>query len=246
MSGVFAVQGFGVLSNWNGQVASATATQAMAQIAATGANSIEITPRIWTANKTASTVFADPNKTESDASLIQGILDTERDGLSVVIKPAITGLDHTMSSSLAPADIPAFFASYKAEIVHLAQIAQETGVKTFAIGNELGGLTTAPYLSYWTDIIQSVRAVYSGELTYAAATDEIYKVSFWSQLDVIGANMYPPLQVGADPTVQDIVKSGVTVLSQRGKHESDPAFSRIAVCDKPSLSRQLPNRSVRK
>ena len=216
MSGVFQVQGFGVLSNWNGQVASAGAAQAMAQIAATGANSIEITPRIWTAGKTASTVFADPNKTESDASLIQGILTAEQDGLSVVIKPAITGIDHTMSSSLAPADIPAFFASYKAEIVHLAEIAQETGVTTFAIGNELGGLTTAPYLPYWTDIIQSVRAVYSGQLTYAAATDEIYKVSFWNQLDVIGANMYPPLAVPANPTVQDIVDAW---------HQAPPANS---------------------
>jgi hypothetical protein len=205
MSDLFQVQGFGVLSNWNGQVASATAADAMAQIAATGANSIEITPRIWTASQTASTVFADPDKTESDASLIQGILTAEQDGLSVVIKPAITGLDNTMSPQLAPADIPTFFATYKAEIVHLAQIAQETGVQTFAIGNELGGLSTAPYLSYWTDIIQSVHAVYSGQLTYAAATDEIYKVSFWNQLDTIGANMYPPLSVPADPTVQDIV-----------------------------------------
>jgi hypothetical protein len=214
MSGVFAVQGFGVLSNWNGQVASASAAQAMAQIAATGANSIEITPRIWTAGKTASTVFADPNKTESDASLTQGILNAEADGLSVVIKPAISGLDHTMSSSLAPADVAAFFASYKAEIVHLAEIAQATGVKTFAIGNELGGLSTAPYLAYWTDIIQSVRAVYSGQLTYAAATDEIYKVSFWNQLDVIGANVYPPLAVPGTPTVQDIVDAW---------HEAPPA-----------------------
>ena len=146
MSGLFAVQGFGVLSNWNGQLSSATAVEAMAQIAATGANSIEITPRIWTDSKTASTVFADPDKTESDASLIQGIRNAEQDGLSVVLKPAITGLDHTMSSALAPADIPTFFATYKAEIVHLAQIAAETGVKTFAIGNELGGLSTAPYL----------------------------------------------------------------------------------------------------
>ncbi len=205
MSGVFAVQGFGVLSNWNGQVSSASAAQAMTQIAATGANSIEIVPRIWTARRTASTVLADPDKTESDASLIQGILTAEQDGLSVVLKPAITGLDHTMSSSLAPADLPTFFATYKAEIVHLAQIAQQTGIKTFAIGNELGGLSTAPYLAYWTDIIQSVRAVYNGELTYAAATDEIYKVSFWNQLDTIGAHMYPPLSVPLEPTVQDIV-----------------------------------------
>jgi hypothetical protein len=206
MSDLFQMQGFGVLSNWNGQVGDAASGLAMQQIAATGANSIEIVPRIWTQSRTSSAVFADPNKTESDASLIRGILNAEKAGLAVVLKPDITGLDHTMSSSLAPGDIAAFFATYKAEIVHLAQIAQETGVATFVIGNELGGLTTAPYLSYWTDIIQAVRAVYHGEVTYAAATDEAYKVSFWNQLDAIGVNTYPPLAVsGSTPTVQDIV-----------------------------------------
>ena len=208
MSDLFQVQGFGVLSNWNGQVGGAAADQAMQQIAATGANSIEIVPRIWTASQTASTVFADPDKTESDASLIQGILNAEQAGLSVVLKPDITGLDHTMSSSLEPSDIPTFFATYEAEIVHLAQIAQETGVTTFVIGNELGGLTTAPYLPYWTEIIQAVRAVYHGEVTYAAATDEAYKVSFWNQVDAIGVNTYPPLAVtGSTPTVRDIVNA---------------------------------------
>jgi hypothetical protein len=215
MSGAFPVQGFGVLSNWNGQVGGAAADQAMQEIAATGANSIEIVPRIWTQSQTSSTVFADPIKTESDASLIQGILNAEKDGLSVVLKPDITGLDHTVSSSLRPDDIATFFATYKAEIVHLAEIAQETGVSTFVIGNELGGLSTAPYLPYWTDIIQSVRDVYHGEVTYAAATDEAYKVSFWNQLDVLGVNTYPPLAVnGSTPTVQDIVNAW---------HEAPPA-----------------------
>src|SRR6267154_2739414 len=175
MSGIFQVQGFGVLSEWNGQVSSGTASQAMQAIAQTGANSIEIAPRIWTTTHTA--------KTESDQSLIQGILNAEKDGLSVVLKPAISPLDGAGSSALAPTDVAAFFASYKAEIVHLAQIAQETGVQTFALGNEMSSLTGAQYLPYWTDIISAVRAVYHGELTYAAATDAAYKVSFWSQLD---------------------------------------------------------------
>jgi hypothetical protein len=207
MSGVFQVQGFGVLSEWNGQVSGAAANQAMQQIAAAGANSIEIAPRIWTTSKTSSTVFTDPARTESDASLIQGILNAEKDGLSVVLKPAISGLDGTISSALAPSDVATFFASYKTEIVHLAQIAQETGVATLALGNEMSGLTGAQYLPYWTDIIAAVRAVYHGDLTYAAATDEASKVSFWSQLDTIGVNTYPPLSVPGTPTVQDLVNA---------------------------------------
>ncbi len=179
----------------------------MQSIAATGANSIEITPRIWTATATSNTVISDPAKTESDASLIQGIENAQADGLSVILKPAISTLDDQGSSALAPSDVGAFFASYKAEIVHLATIAQQTGVEVLAIGNEMSSLSGAQYQSYWTDIIGAVRSVYHGELTYAAATDEASKVSFWSQLDVIGVNTYPPLPASGTPTVADLVNA---------------------------------------
>jgi Ca2+-binding RTX toxin-like protein len=211
MTGIFQYQGFGVLSEWNGQVASPSARQAMQAIAADGANSIEIVPRIWTSTATSSTVIADPTKTESDASLIQGIANAHADGLSVVLKPNISTLDGNSSSALAPGDIAAFFSSYKAEIVHLATIAEQSGTEVLAIGNEMSSLSGVQYQSYWTDIISSVRAVYHGELTYAAATDEASKVSFWDQVDTIGVNTYPPLTASTTPTVQDLVHAWTEV-----------------------------------
>jgi hypothetical protein len=38
MTGIFQYQGFGVLSEWNGQIASASAQQAMQAMVADGAN----------------------------------------------------------------------------------------------------------------------------------------------------------------------------------------------------------------
>lgn len=205
MNGIFEYQGFGALSEWNGQVKSASAQLAMQAIAATGANSIEIVPRIWTQTASSSEVISDPAKTESDASLIQGILNAQADGLKVILKPNISTLSGKGSSSIVPTDVGAFFASYKAEIVHLATIAEQTGVSVLAIGNEMSSLTSAPYHAYWTDIIDAVRQVYHGEVTYAAATDEAVRVSFWSELDAIGVNTYPRLTVPENPTVADIV-----------------------------------------
>jgi hypothetical protein len=207
VANIFDVQGFGALSEWNGQFSSASATQAFQTIAALGSNSIELTARIWTQTGTTDTVIADPAKTESDASLLAGFQAAHADGLSVVFKAAISPLDGTPTSSMAPADVGAFFASYQAEIVHLATIAQEGGVETFAIGNEMSSLSGPQYRGYWTDLIAAVRQVYHGELTYAAATDEASKVSFWDQLDTIGVNTYPPLATGSDPTVQDLVNA---------------------------------------
>jgi hypothetical protein len=207
VANIFDVQGFGALSEWNGQFSSASADQAYQTIAALGSNSIELTARIWTETGTSDTVMADPAKTESDASLLASFQAAEADGLSVVFKPNLSPLDGTPTSSMAPSDVAAFFASYKAEIVHLATIAQEGGVTTFAIGNEMSSLSGAQYLPYWTDIIDAVRQVYHGQLTYSAATDEASRVSFWSELDVIGVNTYPPLTTNEHPTVQQMVQA---------------------------------------
>jgi hypothetical protein len=111
VANLFDVQGFGALSEWNGQFASLSATQAFQQMAALGSNSIELTARIWTATKSGTDVFADPGKTESDASLLAGFEAARASGLSVVFKPAISPLDGTGVAALAPTDVSAFFAS---------------------------------------------------------------------------------------------------------------------------------------
>ena len=211
MAQLFEMQGFGALSEWNGQFASASAAQSFQQIAALGSNSVSLTARIWTDTKTTSDVFAHAGKTESDASLLAGFKAADAAGLSVVFKAAISPLDGSGSAKMSPTDIGAFFASYKAEIVRLAEVAQQGGVDTFVIGNEMSGLTGSAYRGYWSDIIASVRQVYHGELTYSAATDEALHVSFWDQLDIIGVNTYPPLTSSTTPTVQEMINAWTEV-----------------------------------
>jgi hypothetical protein len=57
MAGVFDVQGFWFLSNFNGQFGSSAAQAAMAE---TNANSIELAPHLFTQTKTSNDVFAYP------------------------------------------------------------------------------------------------------------------------------------------------------------------------------------------
>jgi RTX calcium-binding nonapeptide repeat (4 copies) len=211
VANIFDVQGFGALSEWNGQFSSASADQAFQTIASLGSNSIELTDRIWTETGTSNTVIEDPAKTESDASLLASFQAAHAAGLSVVFRAAISPLDGTATSSMAPTDVSAFFASYEAEIVHLATLAQAGGVATFAIGNEMSSLTGAQYRGDWTNLISAVRAVYHGDLTYSAATDEAAHVSFWDELDTIGVNTYPPLTSSETPTTQDLVNAWTEV-----------------------------------
>ena len=74
MAGVFPVQGFGFLSNYNGAFVASSAFAAMEAIASTNANSIELAPRLFMQTRTSNDVSADPNKTESDANILQSAI----------------------------------------------------------------------------------------------------------------------------------------------------------------------------
>jgi Ca2+-binding RTX toxin-like protein len=205
MAGVFAIQGFGFQSDWNGQLVTPAAREALSGIVETNANAVSIVPRIFTEERTSNQVFSHAGKTESMANLASAIADAHAQGLSVLLKPALTPLDGAGQMALAPTDVATFFDSYKAKIVEFAQLAQDTGVAQLSIGNEMSSLSGAEYRAYWLDIIDSVRAVYDGPVTYAAATDEANHVSFWDAVDVIGVNAYPPLTTELDPTVDEMI-----------------------------------------
>jgi hypothetical protein len=205
MAGVFEVQGFGFQSDYNGQLTTGSAREAMRDVAATNANAISIVPRVFTQTATSNEVLFDPAKTESMANLTQAIAEAHALGLSVLLKPMLTPLDGAGQAALAPTDVEAFFASYRAALLEYAELASATGVETLSIGNELSSLTGEQYRGYWLDIIEDVREVYHGTITYAAATDEANHVSFWDAVDVIGVNAYPPLTTTLDPTVDEMM-----------------------------------------
>src|SRR6266571_1380253 len=87
-------------------------------------------------------------------------------GLSVMLRPMLTGLDGSSAGQLTPSDPAAFFASYKTEILDLAHVAAQSGADSLSIGSELGHLSGSQYRSDWVDLIDSVRAIYHGPITY--------------------------------------------------------------------------------
>lgn len=251
MAGAFKVQGFGVLSDFNGELVTAAAGEAMRDIAATHANAISIVPRIFTPTRTSSDVIAHPAKTESIASLEQAIAEAHSLGLSVMLKPLLTPLDGTGQASLAPTDVDAFFASFQTQIVEYARLAQATGVETLSIGNELSSLSGEQYRAYWLDIIAAVREVYDGQITYAAATDEANRVSFWDAVDIIGVNAYPPLTSSLEPTVEQMMLAWRSVptsnyWAEAMNYESPTDFfhSLALEYDKPLLFTEVGYRSL--
>ena len=152
--------------------------------------------------------------TDSLSALGSTIAQAESLGLSVMVRPLIDFLNPAESAPYSvgdwrqdyhPTNVAAFFASYQQMIVAEAKVAQADGAQMLSIGAELDQLTGPQYLHYWTEIIDAVRAVFSGALTYSASWSTANEVSFWSQLNYEGIDCYIPLSNAAHPTLRQLV-----------------------------------------
>lgn len=94
--------------------------------------------------------------------------------------------------------------SYREFIFRYAKIAETTKAEMFCIGTEFTKLTSEKS-EFWENLINDVRKIYSGKITYAANWyDEYEKITFWEQLDYIGVQAYFPLAKKDHPSTEEI------------------------------------------
>ncbi|MBI0534830.1 calcium-binding protein [Roseomonas sp. KE2513] len=224
---LFTFAGFGFPSWWNGNYGSAEALASLTSLKATGANSVSITPTSFISTVSSSD-FRATSGTESDANVRAEILQAQSLGLDVILKPHVDALDGAdFRGEFSPSDVGAWFAGYKALILRYAAMAAETGVKTLCIGCEYDSLSGAAYRQAWVDIIDSVRAIYSGTITYAATSTAAKDVSFWDKVDLIGVNAYYSMSSSATATVEDYKAAWTRVPERAWEAQSTEGKSPI-------------------
>jgi len=92
--------------------------------------------------------------------------------------------------------------SYRSFIMEYARIAQELDAELFSIGTELEQfILHRP--EYWFKLIEEIKSVYRGSLTYAANWDEYKRVPFWGKLDYIGIDAYFPVSESKTPSMTE-------------------------------------------
>ncbi len=83
-------------------------------------------------------------------------------------------------------------ANYREYIISYAKVADSLDVAMYCIGTEYRkAVQQRP--DFWRGLIEDVRTIYDGELTYAANWDNYQNVDFWNDLDYIGVDAYFPL-----------------------------------------------------
>src|SRR4051812_28726132 len=145
----------------------------------------------------SSTLAPDPDRTPSDASMLEAAAEARTAGLQVTIKPQIGIRTGSWIGAAHPADREAFWSGYRTMLLHYAHLAEEAGASMLVVGTEMRTLSTDE--AHWRPLIAEVREHFHGQLTYAANNDEYARVPFWDALDYIGIDAYFPLADARDP-----------------------------------------------
>jgi len=140
--------------------------------------------------------------TPTDEALKHAVKVCHELGLRVMIKPHVDPRTDEPRINIMPSE--KWFDSYEEFTLRYARFAQETGAELFSVGTELEATTFQAWAHRWNSIIDKVREVYKGKLTYSANWTEYKEVPFWDKMDFIGIDAYFPLANNNDPTPEEL------------------------------------------
>ncbi len=142
-----------------------------------------------------------------------------KNGLSVMLKPHLwigRGMYTGLFSLSTDKEWKTWEESYSRYILQFARLADSTKAELFCIGTELGAaIKNRP--QFWSSLIDSVKRVYRGKLTYAANWDDYKDVPFWERLDYIGVDAYFPLDRSTTPSLPSLKKNWIAHSEELGE-----------------------------
>lgn len=181
-----------------------------------GATHIVLTPTWYQRTKTSNEIYP-TQSTPSDSAIRQITINAHQLGYKIILKPHLDTEDGSFREDINPQQFQRWFSYYTNFVLHYLAIAQELSIEQFCIGTELRKLS---HRAEWKILIDTIRKVYSGKLTYAANWDEYPQVVFWKYLDYIGIDAYFPLAESREATIEEYLENFDLWLSQIDNFQS--------------------------
>lgn len=162
-----------------------------------GVNWISITPfgRIWSLTSTEIRMDFEAPYGDNRAAVAEMVRQAHARGIRVLVIPHLWVETEGWRGEIdpgSPAGWAAYHESYRRFVTAWARDAAEAGADAFSIGVECKSWS-GRFGGVWRALIDEVRAVFPGLLTYSANWDEADDVLFWDQLDLVGVNAFYPL-----------------------------------------------------
>lgn len=155
-----------------------------------------------------------------DAHITHAVREAHRLGMKVMLKPHIWLRERSDVSWRGTIGMASeekwrlWFDNYERFILHYAALAEREGVDIYCIGVELAR-TMKEREADWRALIDKVRGVYSGPLTYAANWHGEYdEIGIWDALDYVGINAFFPLGEESVPSLEQL-RQGAGLVADR-------------------------------
>jgi len=166
-------------------------------LARRGVTWISLTPfgRLWSLSSTEIAMDFEAPYEENREAVRRMVQQAHARGIRVLIIPHLwveTGGWRGEIDPGSPEGWRDYLRSYREFVLAWARDAAVAGADGFSIGVECKSFS-GRFGPFWDQLIDDVRAVFDGWLTYSANWDEAEDVLFWDRLDLIGINAFYPL-----------------------------------------------------
>lgn len=186
--------GFNVLQSRTIPYSDAAARESLQRLARRGADHVAVV--VFMVQDSPQAAAPRSGTQVSDEQLVAALRAARKAGLETIVKPQLL-VPGAWAGEIDPPDHKAWFAAYRAQLLHYARIARRERAAALVIGTELSRLEAS---REWEQLITEVRQVYQGKLTYAAhGIEGVRRFAHWQRLDAVGVSLYPSLGEVAEP-----------------------------------------------
>ncbi len=216
--------------------------RAMSTVERLGGNWVSLTVfgRVWDLHPTGIDPTFETPHPENRKFVRRAIAQAHARGLKVLLVPHLwveTGGWRGEVDFETAEQWQAWADAYRDFVVSWAKLAQASSVELFAVGVELRSWVTTTRAPSFFPVIEAVREVYDGTLTYAANWDDAPHTTIWGELDVIGINAFFPLTDESNASISDLADGGKRVAQQVQRLSQDwqmpVVFTEVGYTNRP-------------
>lgn len=129
-------------------------------------------------------------------------------GLHIMLKPQVWMHDEWVGNMDfdMEEDWKRWEKDYRSYILQNVKLAEELKVDMVCIATEYN-IAAIKRANYFRTLINEIKSIYSGKLTYCASWNDYQNIPFWEVLDYIGISAYFPLIDEATPNIDKLLEA---------------------------------------
>ncbi|WP_338046324.1 glycoside hydrolase family 113 [Polyangium spumosum] len=172
--------------------------RAMDEAKALGSTWISLTPfgRVWDLKPSGIDLTFEAPFEQNREDVLRAMHQAHARGLKVFLVPHLWVETGGWRALIDPGDDAAWArwaAAYRHFLLTWARVAAEGGAEMLSVGVELRSFVTTGRAALFYPILEEVRRVYPGLLTYSANWDDAEDTLIFGELDLVGINAFYPL-----------------------------------------------------